>query len=248
MLVLTLMSCAHTPTPEPAAVEPAPAAEAAPDLEPQQLHMEQHYLATADAVEGALRGDLPRAREQLAWLAEHPPQTSIPVDWWPAIERMQGAARAGGAADDFVTLGLAVGEVGAACGQCHRDQGAQVDFGPPPPPPDGTGSVNHMARHAWGLDRMWEALITSDAGLWRDGAAMLAQEGPSYAHTGGHEEGDQESLLMAAELHQVASDALGAPLDRRANAFGQVLARCASCHTRNQGGPASVITGPPDAP
>ncbi len=246
--LLIWLGCAHTPEPAPEpASEPEPARAPAPaePLDTHTLHMELHYLAATASVEAVVRGDLDSAREQLGWLGGHPPQASIPVAWWPAIERMQRASQNGLASGSGIGLAEALGQVGAACGGCHRDQGAQVDFGPPPPAPDGTDVLHHMARHAWGLDRMWEALISSRDDRWDEGARMIAREGPSYRHTGGHEGGDQTSLLLAAELHQAAEEALGAPLDRRAGLFGDVLGRCVACHDHTGGGPPK---GPGGAP
>jgi hypothetical protein len=149
-----------------------------------------------------------------AWSAKLRP------DYVPHITAVRQAASAALDSRSMQAAGAALGTLGAACADCHREQG-----GPPAPASDEVLSdgAGAMAAHAGAERALWEGLFTPSEARWKRGAQRLA-EAPELAS-------DIEDVnALGGNLRDLALEAArGAP---RADVYGRILATCSNCHRR----------------
>ncbi len=118
----------------------------------------------------------------------------------------------------------------ATCGGCHRATQAAVRwFAPTSPPLDSAGLDARMARHRWAADELFVAMVASVPARWRAGIDILAAEPVEWPGMPSSARG------YASELQRLALGArdAGARLDTNGpavQAYGSLLAQCASCH------------------
>jgi cytochrome c553 len=118
-------------------------------------------------------------------------------------------------------------QLAAACGDCHVESGAAPMFRQfPPLPADLPTVAGRMARHRWAADRLWEAMIGGADEPWKAGLDVLAAAPLEFADR-------PDRAPLARALHQLAVTARKRldVRDRRATAYGELLAACAACHT-----------------
>jgi hypothetical protein len=196
-------------------------------------HMQRHFADVTAVQMAVIAGDLAALREPAEWLAGHEAVEGLPGEWAPYVAAMQAAAQRAADAGTITAAAAATGEMGLACGGCHRalDEGGQFTYVDPPEEP---GTVGHMQRHKWAVDRMWEGLIAASDTEWMMGVDGLAEAALRPA-------GAAEDLAELAErVHALGAQA-GEVADVRGRAlvYGQILATCADCHQRAGRGPAS---------
>jgi cytochrome c553 len=119
-------------------------------------------------------------------------------------------------------------KLAAACGGCHLETGgvpALRSF--PSAPADQPTLAGRMARHRWAADRLWEGVVFGAVEPWNAGLDILAATPIDWG------ERAKERAPLGLELARLAVNArkLGASIDGRATAYGQMLATCAACHT-----------------
>jgi hypothetical protein len=121
-----------------------------------------------------------------------------------------------------------------ACGDCHRASGTMPAL-PVTPRPEVGGIVGHMLAHQAAAERMAAGLIVPSSAEWRRGAegfktAPLRRSAiPPGASV-------PEALLASeSRIHELADQALRAEdTAARAVFYGQILARCADCHSQHR--------------
>lgn len=207
---LTLAACAGGPDPDTAAPS----------------HMFAHFMQVGAIQSAVVNGDVDATRAPARWLASHE-DADFPADAQPALEQMRAEARVLLAQSELTDVARSVARMGMACGTCHRvtDGGPEIRLSEAPPPSNAPDQ--HMARHVWALDRMWEGLIAPSDAAWRAGAAALVNAPLRFGA------GDQAAQAdeLAAKVHQIAESARNAASDReRADVYGELLQSCALCH------------------
>ncbi len=153
---LTLAACAGGPDPETAAPS----------------HMFAHFMQVGVIQSAVVNGDVDATRRPARWLASHK-ETQFPADAQPALEQMRAEARVMLAQNELTDIARSLARMGTACGACHQitNGGPKINLSEAPPltnAPD-----EHMQRHVWALDRMWEGLIGPSDAAWRAGASAL---------------------------------------------------------------------------
>jgi cytochrome c556 len=141
-------------------------------------------------------------------------------DYLPHVTAVRHAASAALDARSMQAAGAALGELGAACASCHREQG-----GPPPPASVGplVNGVGTMAIHAAAEQALWEGLFTPSEASWKRGAGRLT-EAPELAS-------DIEDVnALGRQLRDLALEAAGAA--PHADLYGSIMATCSTCHRR----------------
>jgi cytochrome c553 len=125
----------------------------------------------------------------------------------------------------------AFAQVMLACGQCHQAADVSWSFDEPGWP-DGDELDDHMGRHVWAIDRMWEGLMLGDADRFDRGARRFA-EAPLTGEVPVEDEHPPGLSAIAARLHKRARQAERAKdMRERAAIYGDILAACGDCHTR----------------
>lgn len=118
-------------------------------------------------------------------------------------------------------------EVARACASCHQ-RSQYVPAFPPleAAPPDRPTVAARMARHQWAVDRLWEGMVGGGDHRWELGLSALS-DAPMVFSSRRH------GRALAARLQQAAMRErlrLGATVDDRARAYGEILETCAACH------------------
>jgi hypothetical protein len=199
-------------------------------------HMEGHFEAASLIKQAVIDGDLEATRAHARDLASHrepqgvrgPPST---------LRQMRSTASHIGEAADISEAATLLGELAAACGNCHRASDAQPGFpidaselATSDAPPPALDAVAHMLRHQWAADRMWEGLITPSEQYWMWGAGAL-QEAALHRTDLTEEPSDVNVTRLAIRVHEIGLEATRAsPLEERASLYGELLQSCAACH------------------
>jgi cytochrome c553 len=195
-----------------------------------QVHF-QEALAVHDAV---TRGDLAAVRPPAAWLATHEPPAFMPAPTSAHVAAMQAAARQAADAETVLGAAMAAATMLKTCGDCHRAAGTMPAMARPPRPELG-GLVGHMLEHQVAAEHLANGLIVPSSAEWRRGAEgfrkapLRRSEIPPGARV--------PASLLASEsrIHELADQALRTE-DPAARAvfYGQILARCADCHSQHR--------------
>jgi cytochrome c556 len=207
---LTFAACAGGPDPETAAPS----------------HMFAHFMQVGVIQSAVVNGDVDATRRPARWIASHQ-EMQFPASAQPALEQMRAEARVMLAQNELVDIARSLARMGTACGSCHQitHGGPQIKLSEAPPLTD--TSDQHMSRHVWALDRMWEGLIAPSDAAWRAGAAALV-DAPLHFDTGPKSEQANE---LAANVHDLALTARTASDEKdRARVYGELLQTCYLCH------------------
>lgn len=235
-LLVLLVGCGGEESPaEPPPAPEAPVEEALPTAEPTlapthgQARMHDRYDAIEALREAIVRGDFDVARAVARGLDRpvgvgHLPESAYAQrDVVP--ERAERVARA---TDEELPARFA--ELVSGCGECHRAVSVQWRYDDHPPPPDGE-LAQHMQRHQWAVERMWQALVVADDARFDEGAEAL--EDAPLVSDDADEENPPGLGAVAESIHVRARDARdAADHAARVQIYGDVLAGCASCHAR----------------
>jgi cytochrome c553 len=211
-------------------VAPPPAA-AARRPDPRMADHFRDAVAIKDAV---IAGELVDARAPAQRLTDD--RDPHPASWRPFVAANAAHANALlGTRDRHVAAAAAAG-LARTCGDCHAALGVGPRFDPPHdiPTPSSHDPRQHMQRHQWAADRMWEALIDRSEYAWMAGAAALKVPPLGRAELTRDVELADDVLELNAKVHELgalASTTIG--WDARATLYGDFLATCAGCH---QGG------------
>ncbi len=193
---------------------------------PAALPMQGHWEAGFALQTALVKGDLTSARRAAADIAEVEEIPGLTWDAGPYLMRVRTEARSIENAAQFADAVDAAGRLGTGCGACH----ARTEGGPHP---EGTTSApsevedvdNHMVRHTWAVDRMWEGLVVPSNDRWRAGARILAEQPVSAVGL------PAEVSLFAARVHEMGRYALeDDSAEERAERFSKILSDCANCH------------------
>lgn len=226
MLFPLILACTHHEPPPP------PNPDYIPPVTTLQVHMTEQLVRVASARDAALHGQLQTAQSELRWVLSHPTPEGLPSGWELAYAQLRVAASEGAEAQDPAALALAMGRVGASCGECHRTAGVTPPLPDPPPPSEDPGVAKHMGRYRFAMDRLWEGLILPDDARWARGAAIFDEAPvPTTDLSGGDEELAHEVQALADRVNALGREAGGAMgQTARGVAYGALLSSCAECH------------------
>lgn len=221
---------APPPLPSPPPAAPAPRREVPPraDYDLMRLHMHQSFDLLRAIERLLIRGQLEPARRLAAAIAAAP---DAPAHGPWAAHTVLVRDRAGALARATTVEDACAREaqLAAACAGCHVELGVAPEFAEhPAAPPDEPTVAARMRRHRWAADRLWEGIVGGAEEPWRAGLDVLAAPPLQWAKLA------PGRAAHASKLRQLAANALSNPrldLDARANAYGELLATCAACHT-----------------
>lgn len=195
------------------------------------LQMHESYLTLITARDAVANGETDIGRELLTEVATQPMPEGISAIWAPEVLNLHAAAGRGARAEQPEGVAQGIAEAAKSCGSCHTATGylPQLAGQMAPPSPDTPSSL--MKRHAWAAQQLWDGLIIPSEDRWNEGAKVLAESNVSPTNLFTNEYVAEVGAarvhgLQAATRKVVAADAW----DQRAEAYGELLHTCASCH------------------
>lgn len=211
--------------------------------------MQQHFHDTFVAWESVLAGDLERARATGRSLVAEAEPIAHPKDstkLHPAFETAITAMAELAYAKDLREAAHATARVGVGCGGCHTAVKASVEMPevvvPDAPPPDNVPAV--MAHHKASTAAMWRALILADTEAMQRAADQLRSGTVAPSGTQIDSTVPIDATSLEVQVHDAAARvARATDHTQRADAFGDMLVACVSCHALMDGGPQPVLQG-----
>ncbi len=173
----------------------------------------------------ALRGELDTVREVAAAFAARVAESTYPQPWGPAVQRLEDVLGVATTVDDVRASASLLGEVGASCGACHRDQDVPVRRAWPfEPDPE-----HRMDTFDYATELLWLGLVVPSDEAWARGAdayhAALSCEGFESIPVG------PEHVSACGSTRATGASVLEAKDDAsRSRAFADVVLHCAGCH------------------
>lgn len=216
---------ADEPDPELEGAEPV----APPTASPRAARMHMRFDAVEAARDALIAGDLEaatRAGDSIAARITLHDMPSAARAWGDDVPRR---ATALAAAETLEGASLAFANLVMTCGRCHEAAGATWSW-VETPAPEGDDLAARMARHRWGVERMWEGMLVASTERFDRGAAALAgtplsgDSAPDLESPPGVR-AFEERLRARAREAQSAAD-----LTARAAIYADLLATCAGCH------------------
>ena len=239
ILALALSSCGGKKSPPATTAESTSAGDAQP-LTRTAILSEMHGNLTRihDAHSAVIQADLAEVQAAAGDLERIPSIDGFPEPWIDKQMDLQMAAGYARRSETIEDAASRVVAIGVRCAKCHTHVGDGPQFRVSPEPPDAGALQTHMRHHVWGADLMWKGVIAPNPELFQRGAAGLAAAHPEEDEGRAAEIKSIESLL-----HTEAGEAakLTDP-EAQAKAYGQILARCATCHKAAGVQPALVFS------
>lgn len=200
-------------------------------------HMHEHFSRVQQIQNRLIAGDLNGAKVPARWLVEHDPIGGLTGSTLLHVQAMKASAQGVMDTDDIVVASTHTGEMGSVCGACHTEMGISDQFVDLPDPDEGDTVQAHMARHQWGVDKMFRGLIGPDDRAWDDGVTMFVDVPLKKDDLKGHQHASEfadlaDRLHGNAAMGYVAYDAAA-----RSKIYGDVISTCAKCHQGLKRGP-----------
>ena len=195
-------------------------------------HMQDHFTRGIKIRDAIIAGDLDAAKKDAQWMAEHQVSKTLPEAWKPHVESLQDAAKKVMDAQGLPAAATGTAEMARACGECHAKLGGPDFEMPKEPPEEASGVAEHMVRHQWAAERMWEALTVPSEEAWRKGAEAMADAPLSPQAVAKDKSVPANIEKLTKEVHDIA-EAARADRDsmKWATAYASFLGDCAGCHT-----------------
>jgi len=239
VLAVSSAGCATTPA------EPSTAGAWQPlrERSERKVHMGHTFWDAVDARDALIEGDLEAARVAARSLRDRAYGDTVPGDWKTFIGDMRKHANDLALAPDLETAAIALGMISLSCGSCHWF----ADHGPVQLPdvqvvelaPGDEQLRDRMLRHVIASEQMWEGLIIPSDHVWHQGTLAFTRA-PFAPPVDQGVVVDPEAHAQIEELRSLASKArVATSHKKRAELYGELVARCAACHAGQREGRAS---------
>jgi len=198
---------------------------------PEMSAMHSRFTRVLAIQTGIVLGDIERAQDAADWLTRQEDNRGFP----PEAERYQAEMKRFAsliARDrDLETMATRAGQLAATCGSCHQAVSGGPTFVVGPQAGSGESTANHMIRHLWAVDRMWEGLVGPSQEAWEAGSLALTREWVPTEAAVQRSGSPQAARAILGELAQLGSSAKEASTqEARAALYGDVLKSCRRCH------------------
>lgn len=207
-----------------------PEARSAP-TPPVTSEMHARYVALAAARDAVIAGRVAEAADAVGALsASDGAALPFPAEWAPMDQAVRSAARRVALARDVPAAAVRVARVATACAACHTATGGGPVATDPELPGQAWSVGQNMPLHRWAVDWMWLGLVADSDEAWVRGARELDDRplAPRFAGEGAARTAELEQQVYALARRALTTE--GA-VDRAA-LMGELLATCATCHTR----------------
>ncbi len=195
-------------------------------------NMWQHYRQVATIHAAVIQGELGPAGDAARRIVDRG-AAGLPIGSEGFGAQMRGYALEILETDSVPVAATATAGMARICGECHMNYGAGPAFrweaGPSEPLRD---DVVEMERHRWAAARLWEGLVGPSDSLWNAGVAALLESTILPRQLRERDDIGGELHGLEARVHMLGRLALGERTGLgRAEIYGELLARCAACHT-----------------
>lgn len=224
-------AAADSPAPKsaplPRRTKPGPV----PAADSLEVVMAKHFVIASWARDVVISGQVEPLREVLAGLADYSHEAVKNDAWKPWVAQLQAASRVTAHAPNVRVAAKGVAAMGRACGECHAATGRGPKFSPESTDvflPYVETFPERMGRHMLAAEQLWLGLTGPSDASWKAGALAL-RDAPSKM-----DEWLPDTFTTELDhVRKLGERAQGARTPaERATLYGQVLATCASCHTR----------------
>lgn len=228
VLLFALVACDSQTRSSPVPAPPPPPPPANPAV---QAEMQSHFEAGTTVRDAIIRGDVAAAKAGFEALGGGDVPYGLPQGSQPLFEAMQGAAKQGAAASTSADQATALVATLRACGGCHAKVNARPEWDVPDAPSRDPGVRQHMARHKWAMDRMYEGVVGPTESSWAQAAAILKDHAVDEAELARGVKLTPEAKAAAERLHELGKEARAAETpELRGEKFAEALTACATCH------------------
>jgi len=193
----------------------------------RQRLMKVHFNQTAAIRDAVIAGNLHKAVQPAAALAEMEGVETLPKRWQYSVEQLQLASRRIREGSDIQEVAAATADIGRACASCHASvSGPKIVVGSPPGGADSMG--DRMKRHMWATERLWEGIYGPSDNAWEEGAAALELDPFPKDKLS---KGGVHALSSAARFAKFSANAAERKTgEQRAELYASLLATCSPCH------------------
>jgi hypothetical protein len=235
LVTLTIGCGGGEPQAEPAKSAQTTGAEAPESSDALSRHMRANFRLAIETRDAIVDGNLQAAQGKARELAANDYTSLLPQTWLAGAARMQGAARAITDAKDLKDAATHMAELAATCGDCHaqlkatrQDVAEHAKFASV-----GAEDISErMARHLRAADEMWFGLSMPSDASWQEGGRLLKDAPDDMPNI----EGKPVDAKFGAQMEivrELGTRALAATgQSERTTVYGEVLARCATCHAQ----------------
>jgi len=199
---------------------------------PEVSHMWGHYLQVADIQMAVIEGDLARAQAHGQWITDHETMEGLPVGSERFVQEMRVQAGRVAVAQDIRAAADGVGAMGRTCGACHVAHGVQsrLEHGGSHNLAEEAGA-NDIGQHIAAADHLWDGLVGPSDSMWNAGARGLGEVPWFETRVAADDAAAAIQRQLAEDLRELGRRARRqSDPGQRAETYGAVLARCASCH------------------
>ena len=191
-----------------------------------RFHMHQNFDLLRAIERLLIKGKLEEAKQFAAAIASAPDEPEH-GPWAASKVVIRDRAAALSKATDVGDALRKTASIGGACGSCHDEHVVKLALDQVPPlPPDKPTLDARMARHRWAADRLWEGVVGNSETAWRAGLDVLAA-------TPLDQPADRVGIGRRLQAQATAArNPSPGKLIERSTQYGEMLATCASCHTK----------------
>jgi cytochrome c553 len=193
--------------------------------------MHAHLDLTTEIHNALVRGSLAAARSGSNWIATHE-NTDKPEEGLLRYERaMATHAAEVRDASDLQEAAAAAARMASACGDCHKESGAEPQLLMGAPPSAGEGAKSEMALHVWASEQMWHGLVGPDDYAWTSGSSALKEGWLSPREVVRDPETRDQVRSLVQQVYSLGSRAetVSDPHER-SEIYGEFLTTCIDCH------------------
>ncbi len=207
---------------------------------PLHSYMQEQFVRTEVMHRALIAGDFERVRAEARWIVERPEAEGLPGSWKPFLKRMKTAGTAVAQATTTRSMAHGVGSLGVVCGDCHTSLKVNAVL-TSDPPAISSEPRQHMLRHQWGTDQLWNGLVAADDKVWFSGAEVFQDVSLDTIDATEGQRSDPHLLDLEDKVHRLGQEALRTyDSPARVELFAKLVSTCATCHHAARPGLTSV--------
>lgn len=227
---------------------PHPTMQAAPGSSPAKdptpPNMTGHYIEATHARDALTSGNLKGFQEKMRGMYNEATEATAAPEYEKGHRAMRAAMQRAMNSNDLGLASTRTAELAGRCGACHA-RGKGPRFAPVGLEVTENDTEQHMLRHQWALDRLWDGLSGPSDIAWREGGRALQELAlPAKHFKGAGAQRADQVKAWSERVHALGDAAAEAATPAgRTRVFGLLLETCARCHALLGGGP--IDAAPP---
>lgn len=197
------------------------------------MEMHQSYLTLLSARDATVYGENDVARELLTEIATQPMPEGVSSIWARDVLELHVTAGRGARAEEPAGVAMGIAHTAESCGSCHTSTGQSPELADQMDPPSPDSPANLMRRHAWAAQQLWDGLIIHSDERWKQGASVLGSSNLEPSTLFHNEYLAEVGAERVRGLQEATKSVVAAAAwDERAEAYGELLNSCSTCHSR----------------